>query len=143
LAAQVGCSQATAAAMVATLDQITPQLTRWAAQLRRGVSAGRTLFRAYSGAVVYLPRAYPHKAANYAIQRTARELLVDALLRWQHTPWGNAVLLPVHDEIVVMIPETDATAASTALVECMRTELNGVPILAQASEPSYAWVDAA
>jgi DNA polymerase family A/3'-5' exonuclease len=143
LAAQVGCTQETAAAMVATLDQITPQLTRWAARLRQGVSTGRTTFRTYSGAVVGLPRGYPHKAANYAIQRTARELLVDALLRWQHTPWGHAVLLPVHDEIVVMVPETDATAASAALVDCMRTELDGVPILAQASEPSYAWADAA
>jgi hypothetical protein len=143
LAAQVGCSQEVAAAMVATLDAMTPQLSAWAARLRQGVSTGRTLFRTYSGAVVHLPRAYPHKAANYAIQRTARELLVDALLRWQHTPWGEAVLLPVHDEIVVMVPESEATQASKALVECMRTELNGVPILAQASEPSYAWADAA
>jgi DNA polymerase family A len=142
LAAQVGCSQASAAVMVTTLDEMTPQLSAWAARLRRGVSAGRTSFRTYSGAVVGLPRAYPHKAANYAIQRTARELLVDALLRWQHTPWGDAVLLPVHDEIVVMVPESDAAQASAALVECMRTELNGVPILAQASEPSYAWADA-
>jgi DNA polymerase I-like protein with 3'-5' exonuclease and polymerase domains len=143
LAAQVGCSQETAAVMVATLDQMTPQLTRWAARLRRGVSTGQTAFRTYSGAVVGLPRGYPHKAPNYAIQRTARELLVDALLRWQRTRWGDAVCLPVHDEIVVMVPETDATAASEALVECMRTELDGVPILAQASEPSYAWADAA
>jgi DNA polymerase family A/3'-5' exonuclease len=143
LAAQVGCSQASAAVMVATLDEMTPQLSAWAARLRRGVSAGRSTFRTYSGAVVGLPRAYPHKAANYAIQRTARELLVDALLRWQQTPWGDAVLLPVHDEIVVMVPESDAAEASSALVNCMRTELNGVPILAQASEPSYAWADAA
>jgi DNA polymerase family A/3'-5' exonuclease len=143
LAAQVGCSQASAAVMVATLDQMTPQLTRWAVRLRRGVSTGQSAFRTYSGAVVGLPRAYPHKAANYAIQRTARELLVDALLRWQHTPWGEAVLLPVHDEILVMVPESDAVAASEALVACMETELNGVPILAQVSEPSYAWADAA
>jgi DNA polymerase I-like protein with 3'-5' exonuclease and polymerase domains len=68
---------------------------------------------------------------------------VDALLRWQATPWGNAVLLPVHDEILVMVPEPDAMAASEALVACMETELNGVPILAAASEPSYAWADAA
>jgi len=143
LAAQVGCTRAAAAAMVATLDEMTPQLSSWAAGLRHAVSAGRREFRTYSGAIVHLPAAFPHKAPNYAIQRTARELLVDALLRWKMTPWGDAVLLPVHDEVLVMVPETDAVAASEALVACMETELNGVPILAQASEPSYAWADAA
>jgi len=143
LAHQVGCSEAVAAAMVATLDELTPHLTRWAARLRAQVKAGRSEFRTYSGAVVHLPRAYPHKAPNYVIQRTARELLVDALLRWAHTPWGGCVVLPVHDEILAVVPEADAPAATEALLRCMRTELNGVPILAEASEPSYAWADAA
>jgi hypothetical protein len=40
----------------------------------------------------------------YALQRTAHELLVDALLRWRDTP-GVSVLLPVHDEIIAMVPE--------------------------------------
>jgi DNA polymerase I-like protein with 3'-5' exonuclease and polymerase domains len=144
LARQVGCSELVAAAMVATLDEMTPQLTAWAARLRQQVTGGRTRYRTYTGAVVYLPRAHPHKAPNYVIQRTARELLVDALLRWHTTPWGgSAVLLPVHDEILVMVPEHDAPAATNALVTCMQTELNGVPILAEASAPSYAWADAA
>lgn len=144
LARQVGCREAVAATMVATLDAMTPQLSAWAARLRQQVKAGRTQYRTYTGAVVYLPRAYPHKAPNYVIQRTARELLADALLRWQTTPWGpSAVLLPVHDEILVMVPEHDAQAATEALVTCMQTDLNGVPIVAQASEPSYAWADAA
>jgi len=144
LARQVGCSEAVAAAMVSTLDEMTPQLTAWAARLRQQVKAGRTRYRTYTGAVVYLPPAYPHKAPNYVIQRTARELLVDALLRWQTTPWGSsAVLLPVHDEILVMVPEHDAPAATEALLACMHTELRGVPVVAQPSAPSYAWADAA
>lgn len=143
LARQVGCPEAVAAAMVATLDELTPQLARWAARLRAQVTAGRTQYRTYSGAVVHLPSAFPHKAPNYVIQRSARELLVDALLRWEQTPWGGCVLLPVHDEIVVMVPEQDAPAATEALVACMTTELAGVPIPAAASEPSYAWADAA
>lgn len=144
LARQVGCSEAVAATMVTTLDAMTPQLSAWAARLRQQVTAGRTQYRTYTGAVVHLPRAYPHKAPNYVIQRTARELLADALLRWQTTPWGpSAVLLPVHDEILVMVPEHDAPTATNVLVTCMQTELRGVPILAQASEQSYAWADAA
>jgi hypothetical protein len=67
----------------------------------------------------------------------------DALLRWQHTPWGNSVLLPAHDEILAMVPATDAPAATEALLACMRSTLRGVPILAEADEPSHAWMDAA
>lgn len=142
LARQVGCSEPVAEAMVATLDQMTPTLAAWSARLWNKVKAGQTQFATYSGAVVHLPRDYPHKAPNYVIQRTARELLVDALLRWRDTPWGTSVLLPVHDEIVAMVPTQDGTAATSALVGCMQTELHGVPIVAEADEPSYAWTDA-
>jgi hypothetical protein len=55
------------------------------------VTAGRREFRTYSGAIVHLPAGFPHKSPNYAIQRATRELLIDILLRWKTTPWGNAV----------------------------------------------------
>jgi hypothetical protein len=35
------------------------------------------------------PRTQPHKAPNYCIQGTARELLIDALVRWSQTRWGE------------------------------------------------------
>jgi DNA polymerase I-like protein with 3'-5' exonuclease and polymerase domains len=143
LARQVGCPEPVVAAMVATLDAMAPHLTAWSARLREEVKAGRTQYETYSGALVPLPRGYPHKAPNYLIQRTARELLVDALLRWRNTPWGKAVLLPVHDEILAMVPHPDAPHATETLLACMRTTLEGVPILAEADHPSHAWADAA
>jgi hypothetical protein len=51
------------------------------------------------------------------------------------------VLLPVHEEIIAMVPTQDGTAATSAVVGCMQTELAGVPIIAEADEPSYAWTD--
>ncbi|MGH3525754.1 MAG: DNA polymerase [Pseudonocardiaceae bacterium] len=143
LATQVGCSQDVARAMVNTLDAMTPTLAAWSAQLRNQVKAGQTRFTTYTGAVVHLPRMYPHKAPNYVIQRTARELLVDALLRWRDTPWGASVLLPVHDEILTMVPEQDGPAATAALMGSMQTEFLGIPIAVEADEPTRAWSDAA
>lgn len=143
LAAQVGCSEDVAETMVNTLDAMTPTLAAWSARLRDQVKAGHTRFTTYTGAVVHLPRESPHKAPNYVIQRTARELLVDALLRWQDTRWGRSVLLPVHDEILAMVPEHDGAAATTALTACMQTQFHGVPIAAEADEPRHAWTDAA
>jgi hypothetical protein len=135
--------EAEAAAVVETLDAMTPGLAAWSKRFRKAVEAGNTQFTTYSGRVIYLPEGSPHASVNYAIQGTARELLVDALLRWRDTPWGTSVLLPVHDEIIVMVPTSDATAATATLVECMHTEFQRIPIIAEADEPTHAWADAA
>ena len=143
LARQVGVREHVMAAIVDSLRLIAPGYVSWADEIKRQVRAGATRMPTYAGRVIHLPRQYPHKAPNYCIQGTARELLVDALLRWDATPWGGGVVLPVHDEIVAVVPAEGAEQATTALVECMTTELHGVAITAQASIPSYAWQDAA
>ena len=112
-------------------------------RLRRRAVAGNTHYPLYTGGTVYLPVLRPHAAGNYAVQRTARELLVDALLRGRDTPWGGCLLLPVHDEIIAMVPEADGPAATAALVECMEITFEGVPIVAEADQPSQFWADAA
>jgi P4 family phage/plasmid primase-like protien len=145
LAAQMGTSQSIAASMVDSLDAMLPTLSAWSRMVREGIKAGHTKFETGSGRVIHLPRRYPHKGPNYCIQGTARELLVDALVRWRDTPWGHCTLLPVHDELVVAVPEAEAEQAVVTLVECMRGELSGVPIVAAPAEsgPSFAWADAA
>lgn len=143
LADQMGCAEEIAGAVVDTLDALTPEYTRWATKLRDRVKNGGTTYELYNGVQLQLPQLFPHKAPNYVIQRTAREILVDALLRWRGTKWGNTVILPIHDEILAMVLAEEAIAATTALIECMTTELHGVPITASANEPSFAWQDAA
>lgn len=64
---------------------------------------------------------------------------MDTLIRWSQTRWGECTLLPVHDELVVAVPEDEATAE---LVACMQTELHGVAVKAEPSQPSFAWKDA-
>lgn len=68
---------------------------------------------------------------------------MDALLVWDQTPWGGGVVLPVHDEVVAVVPEHDARDATEALARCMTRELYGVQIVAEASEPAFAWRDSA
>jgi hypothetical protein len=48
----------------------------------------------------------------------------------------------VHDEIIAMVPERDGPTATTTLTACMHTDLAGVPITAQANQPSHTWTDA-
>jgi DNA polymerase I-like protein with 3'-5' exonuclease and polymerase domains len=139
--AGVGVGQAQAQALIDAMDAILPTYAGWAHRTRQAVKAGHTKFPTYSGRVVHLDQAWPHKAPNYLIQGTARELLIDALERWQQTPWSTCTLLPVHDEIVVQVPALEAEAATAALQACMTSTIAGVPILSEASAPTYAWAD--
>jgi DNA polymerase I-like protein with 3'-5' exonuclease and polymerase domains/phage/plasmid-associated DNA primase len=141
LARQVGVPEPTMAAIVDSLQLVAPVYVAWADEVKRQVRAGATAMPTYSGRVIHLPREYPHKAPNYCIQGTARELLVDALIAWDATRWGGGVVLPVHDEIVAMVPEQDADEALAELTRCMTRELYGISITAEAGTPSYAWRD--
>jgi hypothetical protein len=53
------------------------------------------------------------------------------------------VMWPVHDEVDVVVPEQDAVRATEALVAAMSTSLAGMNIIAEPSEPSFFWADAA
>jgi P4 family phage/plasmid primase-like protien len=143
LAAQLGVSHAEMQRVVDALDALAPQLTAWSQSIREAVQRGQTQFATYAGRVIHLPREFPHKGPNFCIQGTARELLVDALVRWRETRWGACVLLPVHDELDVFVPAADAEVATAELVRCMKTELFGVSIEAEPSAPAFAWADSA
>lgn len=141
LAGQAGVAHAVAQAAVDTLDALTPGLAAWSESVRSAVRHGHTQFPSYSGRIIHLPREFPHKAPNYCIQGSARELLVDAMVKWRDTRWGTAVMLPVHDEFDAFVPAEDADEATRVLVECMETELYGIKIIADPSTPAFAWAD--
>jgi P4 family phage/plasmid primase-like protien len=141
LAKQVGVNEQEMAAIVASLKALTPRFQQWSDELRGQVRRGQTQFETYSGRIVHLQPQFPHKAPNYAIQGSCRELLVDALMRWRDTRWGAATLMPVHDELIIQVPEADGAEATAALVECMAGQLEGVPIIADPDDPSPFWTD--
>jgi DNA polymerase-1 len=145
-AKQVGVPVSSAAAVHDAFEAIAPGFTAWDQQMRAYVKAGNRAFRAYSGRTIWLPPPHrPHAAGNYAIQGTARELLVDGCLRWGQTRWGRLPLLPIHDEIFTFVPAAEVAEAQASLMACMRnqrfTEIYGVPIEAAASAPFTAWPD--
>src|ERR1700722_2743598 len=149
-----------------TLNQVAARYTAWDNWLRdkfnegslvwRDYSTGenysvpvegsrRLVYRAYSGRLIYVTRG-AHAAGNGAIQGTARELLVDGILNWKHTRWGNLPLLPIHDQIEVMVPEAEAEVATRELVRCMESDVLSSPgfpvhISVDAEKPGTSWPD--
>lgn len=142
LAAQVGVSIPVIKEVCKTLDEMTPQLSEWSKFMRAEVRGGCTRMETYSGRVIHLPPAFPHKAPNYAIQGSARELLIDGLIRWDASEFGGGIVLPIHDEILAMVPAGRADEAAATLAECMKGEFKGIPIDAEADDPMEVWQDA-
>jgi len=145
IANTVGCSEAEAQRMVDALDELAPGVKRWGYQMRDRVKDGMDSITLYSGRVLRLPREFPHKIVNYLVQGTARETLVDGLLRWRYdTKWGRrgGILVPVHDEILANVPAAEAPEAMNTLIECMSGELYGVKIKAEPKwkVPSNRWL---
>jgi DNA polymerase family A/Bifunctional DNA primase/polymerase, N-terminal/3'-5' exonuclease/Family of unknown function (DUF5906) len=122
---------------------MAPQYDEWDKKMRAFVKQGGRYVEAYSGRPLWMDPKAEWGAGNTAIQGTARELAVDATLRWAAGPWGHCTALIVHDELAVWnIPADQAVAATEYLVQCMETELSGVQIKAEANKPWAAWPDA-
>lgn len=105
----------------------------------------RMVYQAYSGRNIYVSNG-AHAAGNGAIQGTARELLVDAVLKWSQTRWGRYALLVIHDEILTWVPADEAEEASATLKQCMETSVlssPGFPVLigADTDKPFAYWPD--
>jgi P4 family phage/plasmid primase-like protien len=143
IASTVGCSDEEAIQMVRALDDLAPHAKRWGYDLRNRAKAGMHRIQLYSGRVLHLPVATPHKIVNYYVQGTARECLVDGLLRWRQTRWGDyGIIVPVHDEILATVPAAEADEAMAALGQAMASELYGVRIGAEPKwlRPSDRWL---
>lgn len=138
---QSGQTEPVVRGVVEALDTLAPGVKHFSDELQRFVKRGGRTFPAYSGRIIHFSPGYPHKSMNYAVQGTARELAVDAMLDWRDTEWGHCLMYAVHDELDAFVPEQDADRATTTLVRCMTRELNGVQIVAEPSEPSPFWAD--
>lgn len=77
--------------------------------------------------------------ANYMIQSTGRDILGEALCRLEDEGWGRYFWLPIHDELVMEVPEDLAEKGCDALTRLMSTELLGVPIPAEGEIVGARW----
>jgi len=141
IAKTLGIPEAQAAAIQEMLRALAPGAAQWAEGIKQQVRRGMKQYRSYAGRIIHLDDREPHKAPNYIIQGSARELLVDALVALADTRWGTCTLLPIHDELILFVPEDEADEASAELVRCMETEMNGIPIKVEADPPWISWPD--
>lgn len=81
---------------------------------------------------------------NYMIQSSGRDVLSDAMLALDERGYANWLWLPLHDELILQVPEDQAELTCRALEECMYAEferLGGgvVPLTATAEIVGKRW----
>lgn len=76
---------------------------------------------------------------NYLVQSTGRELLGDAMIALEDEGWGEALWLPVHDELILEVDEADAEEAIKVLEQAMHAELLGIELTATAKIIGTRW----
>lgn len=77
--------------------------------------------------------------ANYYIQSTGRDILGRALDKLAEAGWRDTFWLPLHDELILEVPEDRADAACEALTEHMSTRVLGVDIPATGELVGTRW----
>ena len=127
------------------LREVAPGFANWMEQHKKDVKAGIKPYTQHpSGRLTWFRQKSPYTAVNYAIQSLARELLVDSMVRWNRLHPGHLVV-PVHDELMVQVPEDRAEAMQADLLECMTFKLpmhdgGYVPIVAELkAQPLPYW----
>lgn len=76
---------------------------------------------------------------NYMLQGHAAELLKDAIVRLDLAGFGDAMLLPVHDEVIFSVPKEDAEEAMKTIGEVMSIKGMAVDIPADPEGPLTRW----
>jgi DNA polymerase family A len=79
-------------------------------------------------------------AINYKTQGTQRDILVRAWFRMRERGWSRYLVLFIHDEIILLVPEHLAEKARYDLDECMRMDLdNGMVMIGDATIDGPTW----
>ncbi|QXE35890.1 hypothetical protein KQY30_18110 [Streptomyces sp. GMY02] len=135
LAAQTGVPVNVARGVIQRWQRTYPEVIRYGKDI-----ANATTVITGSGRRIPSDPDRPYANSNYAIQSTARDLLVAAVYQLA-TAGGlhDRLWLFVHDELIVNVPEQQAEQVRDQLTAAMTTSFRGVPIAADAEILGTHW----
>lgn len=139
-----GGARALAAQTGVTEDTARQVIQRWRRTYPRVIAYGRRLADlaeviTASGRRIPADPGRPYANANYAVQSTARDLLLAAVYTLVTRHQVGGLWLFVHDEIIVQAPEHDAERIRSLLQQAMTSTFRGLPIVADAKILGPAW----
>jgi DNA polymerase-1 len=139
LVQQTGADETLARAAIAAFDATYPGVARFARKVARVVDQGQTTITTITGRPVPTEPGRGYAAINYLVQSPARDLFADGLRRLHAAGLGDRIRLVVHDEVILSVPQAEAQRYADAVVRCLETTLDGVPITAEANVLGQRW----
>jgi DNA polymerase-1 len=141
LARQAGVTELEAERALAAFDRSFPRVQRWTRGLIDKCTHGEPLVILPTGREIPLERKFGYRAVNYLIQGLAAEIFKGSLIELHNAGLGDHLLVPVHDEVLSQVRETEAEEFAHTLIEVMSGELGPVPIEADAEVIGRSWGD--
>ncbi|MEV0126372.1 DNA polymerase [Streptomyces sp. NPDC050703] len=139
IAKQTGASEAEISRAVAEYDRAFPEIKRASSKWQREARARGCVTVTPTGRILPLDRHRMYAVVNYKCQSTARDVLGQAMINMRDADLLQFMKLPIHDEIVFSAPKADAKDIAHEFEKCMRMDLFGVPITADADLGGYSW----
>ena len=147
MAATAGVPFSTMQSVNDGLDKTYPGIKQYQRTLEneitsRGKTEGYYIETLVTGRRIPVEQDKTYVGLNYTIQGSGAEVFKQNLTRLDAAGFGEYMVVPVHDEIVLSIPEADAADSISEIKECMTTtEGWSVPLTADASPPLTRWGD--
>lgn len=125
----------------ASMRERFPRLVEWQTEVRALAESGALLDNGFGRPMRPDPQRAHTQGPALMGQGAARDIMMEGLLRLADRAPEVLPMLraQVHDEIVLSVPEKDATDIARIVVEALTFEWKGVPILADASPVGITW----
>lgn len=91
------------------------------------------------GRVIPASRGREYANGNYAIQSSGRDVLGDAMIKLEDWGYADYLWLPIHDELVLEVPEDRAEEFCGILERAMYCEIGSIPLTATAKVIGKRW----
>lgn len=125
---------------IAEYDRVYPEVKRFSKRLQARAEYGKKEVVTLSGRHLPLDRDRLYAATNYVVQSTARDLLAQAIVDVFDAGLGDYIRLPIHDELLVEVPEGQAGAEIVNdIARLMESDFQGVPIASDPEIGGRSW----
>jgi DNA polymerase-1 len=138
LAQQADISLDLAKKVIAGFDKAYPKVKPFSKKLQREAQM-RGEITTPLGRVLPVDKERPYAALNYMVQSTARDVTCAGLIRLHEHGMTPYLRLPIHDEILVSVPEGKAQGAVRKIADIMSSTFQGVFMATDAQVGDRSW----
>lgn len=138
IAQQAGVTVETAREVIAGFERSYPLVKQLSRDVQRTARRDGYIVTEY-GRRLPVDEGREYAALNYLIQSTSRDVTAEGLLRLDKAGLTPYLRLPIHDEVLLSLPETKARNGAKLVADLMKTRFNGVLIDTDSEVGKRSW----